>query len=82
MPTPAAPHKRHQPDASPMDWGTACAALVAGQRVRRIAWASPEICYLLQGGVLHMRDHQGKTHQLVPNDGDFVATDWVLVHDN
>jgi len=60
-----------------MSFGEALLRVVAGLKVTRRSWLVPDYVFL-QAGVVHIKNEDG-IHQLSVNDGDIVATDWVVV---
>ncbi len=80
----------HSPTKSPvkdtmieikMDFPDAMREVIAGKKLTRIAWNNNEIyIHRISGYLEIMRGDTDKfSHQLIVNDGDMLATDWVVV---
>jgi hypothetical protein len=61
-----------------VDFGTALNAVAAGKKIARMEWENKEEYGFLRATILHIfRD--GAEHVWRVNDGDILATDWVIL---
>ena len=55
----------------------AMAEVIDGKRIARQEWGNADYCLLKDGWLMICRD--GKFHQWLVNDGDMLATDWIVL---
>ena len=67
-----------------MDFPEAIRKVAEGKEISRIDWNAPNSYYFLRGGSLMVhKQEEGPTvfHLVLLNDGDLLATDWVVRDD-
>ena len=77
---------RQTPVAEQFSFGDALKQALMGRRVRRVEWPEGTSIYFSMaqhdrpgpGGILRI-GHDGSVSDLIVQDGDVVATDWVVV---
>lgn len=73
------------PVVQEMDWPTAQKAILAGQKITRVAWNNPVLCvFIAQFDVewLVHRTAEGRLDKLVLCGADLRATDWIVVREH
>jgi len=64
-----------------MDFPDAIRKVAEGKEITRLEWNAPNSYYFLRGGSLMVhKQEEGPTvfHYVILNDGDLLATDWVI----
>jgi hypothetical protein len=66
-------------DQTPMDFPSAIARIIAGDKITKIEWNNPEYYGVLEGGFLMLHKPDGKLYQWIVSDGDIMGEDWIVI---
>lgn len=74
------PTKKKKITIIEMSFPDAMAAVIKGSKVRRTTWPGEEYGSLKDGFLTIFKN--GSFHRWIVNDGDLMATDWVITEGN
>lgn len=78
MPTPS--QRKKAPEE--IDFYEAIKQILDGQKVTRLEWNNPTICFLLHNSTLSHVLESGKIDTLIVRDADMIGTDYVVVKES
>ncbi len=70
------------PTISTMTFEEAIVKLRDGQKITRVEWNNNHIYGVLRQGTVMLHKADRKYYSWIINDGDLLAEDWLIVHDN
>ena len=56
----------------------AIAEVIKGKKIERLEWEKKEYAFL-NADMLSLHKADGKNYQWIINDGDLLATDWIVI---